>query len=164
VNIIQYTGYSLQYTVYGLIIKKKNEERTRRACPSTPNGENGGLKKMESFFEKLEVWKKSCRLCVELYKELKDCRDFGLKDQILRAAVSIPSNIAEGAERKSNADYKRFISIANGSAAELRTQLYIASEVEIIKNERAKEFINNLKCISKMLQALYHSLVNEVKK
>ncbi|MHB9139589.1 MAG: four helix bundle protein [Victivallaceae bacterium] len=113
---------------------------------------------MESYFEKLEVWKKACRLSVNLYKELKNCKDFGLKDQILRAAVSIPSNIAEGSERNSNADYKRFLSIANGSAAECRTQLYIASEIGILSSEKATELIKEVKAISKMLQAFRNSI------
>ena len=56
---------------------------------------------MGSFFEDLKVWKKSCRLSVRLYKLLRDCRDYGMKDQMLRSSVSIASNIAEGSERKS---------------------------------------------------------------
>jgi four helix bundle protein len=63
-------------------------------------------------FEDLEVWKKSCRLAVRIYELLGDCRDFGLKDQMTRAAVSIPSNIAEGAERDSKKEYVRFLHIA----------------------------------------------------
>ncbi|MBU4389111.1 MAG: four helix bundle protein [Proteobacteria bacterium] len=50
---------------------------------------------MESSFEELEVWGKSCRLSVRLYKLLRDCRDYGMKDQMLRSSISIPSNIAE---------------------------------------------------------------------
>ena len=50
-------------------------------------------------FEDLEVWKKSCRLSVRIYRLLRDCRDYGLRDQMLRSAISIPSNIAEGSER-----------------------------------------------------------------
>jgi four helix bundle protein len=78
---------------------------------------------MGSSFEDLEVWKKSCRLSVRLYELLKDCRDYGIKDQMLRSSISIPSNIAEGSERKILPDFKRFINIAQGSAAELRTQV-----------------------------------------
>ena len=77
---------------------------------------------MRSSFEDLEVWKKSCKLPVRLYKLLGDCRDYGMKDQILRSSISIPSNIAEGSEKKSIPDFQRFINIAQGSAAELRTQ------------------------------------------
>jgi len=76
---------------------------------------------MGASFEDLEVWKKSCRLSVRLYKLLRDCRDYEMKDQMLRASVSIPSNIAEGSERKSIPDFQRFINIAQGSAVELRT-------------------------------------------
>ncbi len=113
---------------------------------------------MSSSFEDLEVWKKSCRLSVSLYRLLKNCREYGLKDQILRSSVSIPSNIAEGSEKDSNPDFKRFISIAKGSAAELRTQIYIAQKVDLIEGDIAKEIIQELKSISKMLQALYNSL------
>ena len=77
-------------------------------------------------FENLEVWKRSCNLAVQPYEIMKDCRDYGLKDQMTRAAVSIASNIAEGAERDSKQEYVRFLHIAKGSAAELRTQVYIA--------------------------------------
>ena len=60
---------------------------------------------MRSSFEGLEVWKKSCRLSVRLYKLLRDCRDYGMKDQMLRSSTSIPSNIAEGSEKKSFPDF-----------------------------------------------------------
>ena len=76
-------------------------------------------------FEELEVWKRGCALAVYVYESLAASRDFGLRDQMQRAAVSIPSNIAEGYERSSK-DFARFLSIAKGSAAELRTQSYIA--------------------------------------
>ncbi|MGK5094115.1 four helix bundle protein [Deltaproteobacteria bacterium TL4] len=109
-------------------------------------------------FEDLEVWKKACRLSVDVYKMLKDTKDYGLKDQMCRAAVSIPSNIAEGSERHSKADFIRFLRIAMGSAAELRTQMYIAIEIELIPKETAKDFIERLKSISQMLQALVNSL------
>jgi four helix bundle protein len=65
-------------------------------------------------------------LSVRVYEVLRGCKDFGLKDQMTRAAVSIPSNIAEGAERDSKAEFIHFLHIAKGSAAELRTQVYIA--------------------------------------
>ena len=77
-------------------------------------------------FEELDVWKRACKLAVHAYEILKDCRDYGLKDQMPRAAISIASNIAEGAERNSKAEYIRFLHIAKGSAGELRTQVYIA--------------------------------------
>ena len=82
----------------------------------------------------------------------------GLKDQRLRSSVSIPSNISEGSERNSNLDFQRFLNIAKGSAAELRTQVYIAKEVKIISDAEGANLIEELKTISKMLQSLHNSL------
>jgi four helix bundle protein len=109
-------------------------------------------------FEELEVWKLGCRLAVRVYEVLKDCKDFGLKDQMTRAAVSIPSNIAEGAERDSKQEFIRFLHIAKGSAAELRTQIYIARQVDIINNGIQSELTEELKKISAMLHALIKSI------
>ena len=67
-------------------------------------------------FEELEVWKRSCQLAVMVYQTLKGCNDFGIRKQMQRAAVSIPSNIAEGCERGGK-DFARFLRIAQGSAA-----------------------------------------------
>ncbi|MFP4169056.1 MAG: four helix bundle protein [Desulfonatronovibrionaceae bacterium] len=68
-----------------------------------------------------------------------------------RSAVSIPSNIAEGAERNSKQEYIRFLHIAKGSAAELRTQIYIAKEIGVLDKETASELVAELKHISAML-------------
>ena len=113
---------------------------------------------MSASFEDLEVWKKSCRLAVRLYELLADCRDSGLKNQMLRASVSVPSNIAEGSERNSARDFQRFLSIALGSAAELRTQVYISRKVNILSESDSKELIDELKSISKMLQSLHKAV------
>src|SRR6056297_744137 len=107
-----------------------------------------------SSFEELDVWKRSCQLAVKIYELLKDCRDFGLKDQMTRSAVSIPSNIAEGSERGSNADFIRFLHIAKGSAAELRTQIYIANRVGLFSTDTQNELVAETKEISSMLQGL----------
>lgn len=109
-------------------------------------------------FEDLEVWRKSSRLAVEIVEAFRDCRDFGLRDQVLKSAISVPSNIAEGAERGSNKEFIRFLHIAKGSAAELRTQIYIASELDILPSAVAKDFIDRLKTVSSQLQALIASL------
>ena len=109
-------------------------------------------------FEDLEVWQRGCRIAVRIYEILKDCRDYGLKDQMTRAAVSIPSNIAEGAERDSKQEFIRFLHIAKGSAAELRTQVYIAEKIGILSAEVQQELTDELKQISAMLHALATSL------
>jgi len=105
----------------------------------------------------LEVWKRSCQLAVRVYELIGTSRDFSLKDQMQRSAVSIASNIAEGSER-SKKEFARFLKIASGSAAELRTQTYIASKVGIIGLEEMREVINECKEISKMLYGLGKSL------
>lgn len=107
-----------------------------------------------SSFEDLEVWKRACKLAVQMYDILKDCRDYSLKDQMTRSAVSIASNIAEGAERDSKAEFIRFLHIAKGSAAELRTQIYIATQIGIVKEELKNEIVEELITISKQLQSL----------
>lgn len=109
-------------------------------------------------FEELEVWKDACRLAVRIYEILRECKDYGLKDQMTRAAVSVSSNIAEGAERDSKQEFIRFLHIAKGSAAELRTQVYIACQIGLINNVIQKELVEELKKISSMLQALIKSI------
>jgi four helix bundle protein len=97
-------------------------------------------------------------MAVRIYRERMDCHDFGLKDQLTRSAVSIPSNIAEGAERDSKPEYIRFIHIAKGSAAELRTQLYIAGEIGALDKATATELVVELKHISATLQSIADTL------
>ncbi len=109
-------------------------------------------------FEDLDVWKRACRLAVEIYEVLGECRDAGLKSQMTRAAVSVASNIAEGAERNSAPDYIRFIHMAKGSAAELRTQLYIAGKVGLIPAQQVSALVKTCRDLSAMLQALANSL------
>ncbi|HKJ70406.1 MAG TPA: four helix bundle protein [Gammaproteobacteria bacterium] len=105
-------------------------------------------------FEDLEVWKRACRLAEQVYRALEGCRDFGLKDQMTRSSVSVASNIAEGVERGSAADSVRFLHIAKGSAAELRTQLYIAQRIALLEEAVAKNLIQECQEISAMLQNL----------
>jgi four helix bundle protein len=112
-------------------------------------------------FENLEVWKRSCRLSVELYRLLENCTDYGLKNQMTRAAVSIASNIAEGVERNSPKEFKRFLNIAKGSAAELRTQVYIAGEINIFTEAQRNSLIIELKEISAMLHGLSKSIASK---
>lgn len=109
-------------------------------------------------FEDLDVWQAACRLSVDVYKVLDACKDFGLKDQMTRAAVSIASNIAEGAERGTKPDFARFIHIAKGSAAELRTQLYIAHRIGLIESDDQRRLSKELKLISGKLHRLAQSL------
>ena len=113
-----------------------------------------------SSFEDLEVWKRACNLAVFVYQSLKDSRDFGLRDQMQRAAVAIASNIAEGSERPPR-DFKRFLRIASGSSAELRTQAYIAAKVGVITSDQMKHIVEESKGVGRMLTGLAKSLKTE---
>src|SRR5699024_8401689 len=93
----------------------------------------------------------SMRLSVDLYQELKSCKDYGLRDQMQRSSVSIASNVAEGYERNSNKEFIRFLYIAKASCGELRTQLYISQEVGIIQKQKAIRLVDRTKKISAML-------------
>lgn len=104
--------------------------------------------------ENLDVWKRSCRLSVDLYAALCACKDFGFRDQITRSALSVPSNIAEGYERDSAKEFSRFLKIAKGSCGELRTQLYIGAEVGFVDKAKAFQMIQEAVEISRMLQGL----------
>lgn len=111
-------------------------------------------------FEDLEVWKRSCRQAVDAYRTMEGCKHFSLKDQIERCSLSVPSNIAEGHERDSKGDFIRFLRIAKASNGELRTQLYIAAELDQLERTRSREMISESKEISAMLQGLIRSLLN----
>src|SRR5258708_16948797 len=109
-------------------------------------------------FEDLEVWKRGCRLAVEVSRTIGKSGEYFIRDQMQRAALSIPSNIAEGSERDSKQDYIRFLRIAKGSAAELRTQCYIAAKLEILPKDKASRFTAECKEIASMLQGLIRAI------
>lgn len=116
-----------------------------------------------SRFEDLDVWKRSARLSADLYKEMADLKDFGFRDQITRAGLSIPSNIAEGHERNSDKELANFLNYAKGSAGELRTQIYIGMEIGYINNEIGNAWINECEEISKMLHGLIRTVRTRIK-
>ena len=105
----------------------------------------------------LDVYKKSVEMVVEVYgltAKFPKEEMFGLVSQIRRSATSVPSNIAEGSARNSAKDYVRFLYIALGSAAELETQLLIASRLSFITEAEYAVFSEKINTISKMLQGL----------
>ncbi|PVZ58217.1 four helix bundle protein [Pseudomonas sp. B1(2018)] len=105
-------------------------------------------------FEKLIVWQRSKYLAVGIYREFARCGDFGFKDQITRSALSVPSNIAEGMERRSNREKVRFLWIAKASNAELRTQIIIGRDIAYIADPLAENWIMETRELSKMLCGL----------
>ena len=104
--------------------------------------------------ERFDVWKRSCRLSVDIYKAFAACKDFGFKDQITRSSLSVASNIAEGMEKESDKDKSRFLNIAQGSVAELITQIYIGIEIGYIKKELGIQWVRELNEIQRMLNTL----------
>jgi four helix bundle protein len=111
-------------------------------------------------FEDLEVWQRGCRLTVEIFTAFRRCKECTLKDQIQRAALSIPSNVAEGAERGSNKDFAHFLNIAKGSCGELRTQLYIARKLDFILKADFDQLVAESKQLSAMLEGLRRSVLS----
>lgn len=109
-------------------------------------------------FENLEVWQRGCDLAVRVCVASHDSRQYALKDQMQRAAISIPSNIAEGAERDSPKEFVRFLGYSQGSCGELRTQLHIhervCAELGIRPFEDTREMIRETRTISRMIKGL----------
>ena len=105
-------------------------------------------------FEDLEVWKRSARLSADLYKELRDLKDYGFKDQITRAGLSVPSNIAEGFERDTQKDSIKFLTYAKGSCGELRCQIYIGMDIGYISKDIGRKWVGETTEISAMLSGL----------
>ncbi len=104
-------------------------------------------------FKELLIWKKSRIFCAEIYSitaSFPGDEKFGLTNQLRRAAVSIPSNIADGTSRNSNKDFSRFLEIAIGSAYEIETQLLIASDLGFIKFDTLESLTDQLEEIIKM--------------
>jgi len=102
----------------------------------------------------LDVWKRACRLSVNLYRITSDCREYGFKDQITRAGLSIASNIAEGYERETSPLRIHFFKIAKGSCGEVWTQLKIGRAAGFIDQATARELEMEVKEISRMLWGL----------
>jgi four helix bundle protein len=109
-------------------------------------------------FENLDVWKRSCQLSVDVYKTMKDLKDFGFKDQITRSSLSVPSNIAEGMVKPSTKEKIRFLHIANGSCVEMRTQAYIGMKIEYIPENHGTKWVEETKELSAMLAGLIRKL------
>lgn len=112
-------------------------------------------------FEDLEIWKRARALAKGIYSLVRASgisKDYGLKDQIQRAAVSVSSNIAEGFERNSNKEFVNFLFIAKGSCGEVRSQLYIAYDVGQISDSQLNEYIAICVETSKMISRFIKSL------
>jgi four helix bundle protein len=112
-------------------------------------------------YEELDIWQQGCQLAVDVYQLTeKDPfkKDFGLRDQLRRSAVSIPSNIAEGKERETVKELVRYLYISKGSAAELKTQLYIAQKVGYLDIDIYLDLSARATTLSKQIGGLIRKL------
>lgn len=114
--------------------------------------------------KEIKIWKRSIALAVNVYKatsKFSKEETYGLTSQTRRSAVSIPSNIAEGAGRNSNNEFVHFSGIANGSAYELQTQLIIANELNLINTETLDPLLQELDELQKMNFTFQNTLKNQ---
>lgn len=109
-------------------------------------------------FEDIIAWQKAKELTISIYNELESSRDFGFKDQIQRASISIMNNIAEGFERRSNKEFSYFLFVAKGSCGEVRSMLLLATDLKKIEKQKAEKFAEQAEEISKILSGLIKSL------
>lgn len=114
-------------------------------------------------FRKLDIWKNGIEIVKQIYKlsnKFPSEEKFGLRSQITRASVSIPSNIAEGCSRSSEIEFKRYLEIAIGSLFEVETQLIIAIELGFIKSDELKIIFDLLDVEAKMINSLVRKIKN----
>ena len=120
---------------------------------------NKGFTKIEDML----AWQKAKALTIEIYKITNEplfSKDFGLKDQIRRAAVSVPSNIAEGFGRGGTNEFKNFLSISKGSLYEVKTQLILAYELWLVEEKLKEQLIINIEEVTGMIAGLIKYLKN----
>ncbi len=110
-------------------------------------------------FEDLAVWKMSREIVNQIYIDFRSCRDFGFRDQVTRAGISIMNNISEGFCRGSDAEFRQFLNISKGSAGEIKNMYYIAEDQQYISNDEAlsrrnksQQLINSISSFMKYLK------------
>lgn len=114
-----------------------------------------------SSYKDLEVWNKAMDLvvlCYRLTDEFPKSETYGLTSQLQRAAVSIPSNIAEGRERQHDKEFIQFLSIAYGSLAEVETLIQLAARLSYVSNDHVDQIIENTKEVGRMINGLRKSI------
>lgn len=109
-------------------------------------------------FEEIIAWQKAQQLTLLVYKNLSSNKDFSFREQICRASISIMNNIAEGFERKSDAEFRHFLFIAKGSCGEVRSMLYIADKLNYLKKDDFETLMNLSLEISRTISGLIKSL------
>ena len=110
-------------------------------------------------FEDLEIWKMSRILVNGIYSDFRNCRDYGFRDQITRAGVSIMNNISEGFCRNSDAEFRHFLNISKGSSGEVKNMYYIAEDQDFVekaisfdRRNKTQQLINSISALMKYLK------------
>lgn len=109
-------------------------------------------------FEDILAWQRAKQLTIEVYVTFKGLKDYGFRDQIERASVSIMNNIAEGFERGGDKEFSHFLYIAKGSCGELRSMLHLAIELGYLQDDRSRIMLDTAEEISRILSGLITSL------
>ncbi len=121
----------------------------------------GGIMAFAERFEELEIWQEARRLAGLVYAAFRGCKDFGFRNQIQEAAVSVMNNIAEGFERRSTTEFRRFLDIAKGSSGEVRSMLYLAQDIEHLSKDQALHLIAEYEKLSKRISSLMCKLTRK---
>lgn len=109
-------------------------------------------------FEDLRVWQESRKLVAEIYSETQAIKDFGFKDQIQRASVSIMNNIAEGSEAGSDKLFVRYLKISKASCGEVKSMLYLSDDLKYIQSDKVDALRKNLESLVGGIQKLIEYL------
>jgi len=115
-------------------------------------------------FEDIETWKEARELVRSVYAVLHDCRDFGYRDQIQRASISVMSNIAEGFDRGTNKEFIQFLVIARGSASEVKSLAYAGMDIGHLKAESFETIKTRCTNVSNMINGFIRYLSNSDRK
>jgi len=109
-------------------------------------------------FEDIIAWQKAQDLAVDVYSEFRSLKDYGFRDQICRASVSVSNNIAEGFDRNSDADFARFLYFAIASCSEVRSMLYLSARLEYISEEMKVNLLLKSEEVSRIIRGLIKSI------
>ncbi len=129
---------------------------TAYSAQLTVNGKDTTLR-----FEKVLIWKRSKNLAVEVYRETKSLNDFGYRDQITRACLSISSNIAEGLERQSDKEKRYFLAVAKGSLAEFKSQTFVGADIGYFPENVSNRWLKESEELAAMVSSFMKTLIEK---
>jgi four helix bundle protein len=109
-------------------------------------------------FEDILAWQKAKKATLKIYSLFKQNKDFGFRDQICRASVSIMNNIAEGFERRSDKEFKHFLFMAKGSCGEVRSMLHLAPDLKYMNESDYSQLVDQYNEISRIISGLIKTL------